>query len=176
MSPIDAAGDLPSFVVVSDKLKMTVESDDIANLGDYLIKVIGKVVENPDATIVNYLEKTTFFTIMMKNGCLEDVVEPVTYGIPENKQYVIGTDTTKEITFEWVQERDGCPFDLAFVMIDTDTKQGRAITTFEGQSIKFTPDQANFRAVIRLNTISDFGLDEETWTLRVLMRSIHSET
>ena len=42
---------------------MTVESNDIDNLGDYLIQVKGKVVENPDATIINFLEKTTFFTI-----------------------------------------------------------------------------------------------------------------
>ena len=102
MSPVDAAGDLPDFVDLTDKLKMIVESDDIDNLGDYLIKVKGRVVENPDATIVNFLEKTTFFTILMKNGCLEDVIEPVTYGIAETQEYVIGTDNTKEVTFEWV--------------------------------------------------------------------------
>ena len=63
LSPADAAGDLPDFVTVADKLKMTVESNDIDNLGDYLVQVKGKVIENPDAAIIVYLEKTTFFTI-----------------------------------------------------------------------------------------------------------------
>lgn len=60
-------------------------------------------------------------------------------------------------------------------MIDTDTKQERAMTPFENQSIKFTADQANLRATIKLNKVSDFALDEETWTMRALLRSIHSE-
>ena len=79
----------------------------------------------------------------MRNGCLEDVIEPITYGIPYNEQYVIGTDSTKKIEFEWVQAREGCPYELAFVMIDPDSKQERAMTTLESQSIKFTPDAGN---------------------------------
>ena len=63
LSPIDAAGDLPDFVTVANKLEMTVESNDIDTLGDYLVQVKGKVVENPDAAFIVYLEKTTFFTI-----------------------------------------------------------------------------------------------------------------
>ena len=76
----------------------------------------------------------------MRNGCLEDVIEPVSYGIPYQKQYVIGTDSTKEVEFEWVQAREKCPYEIAFVMIDPDSKMERAMTPLESQSILFTPD------------------------------------
>ena len=84
VNPADFAGDLPDFVDVSNQITWTVESEDIAHVNDYLIEVKGKVVENPDATIKNYLEKKNFFTLRMINGCLEDVIEPVKYGIPES--------------------------------------------------------------------------------------------
>lgn len=154
---------------------MTVESNDIAHVNDYLIEVHGKVVENPDATIVNYLEKKNFFTLRLVNGCIEDVIEPITYGIPENDQYVIGTDTTKSISLAWYQDRVGCPFELEFTMVDTVTGKERAMTGLETASLAFDKDPANLQAIIRLNTITDFSLDGETWSMKASLRSLHSE-
>ena len=119
---------LPAFITVSDKLTMTIVSENIIDVGVYVIQVKGTVVENPDATIITYLSKTSFFNIDMLNGCLEDIIEPVTYGIAKNSQYIIGTDTTEDIIFEWVQEREGCPMELAFVMVDSISQQERSMT------------------------------------------------
>lgn len=108
---------------------MTIESEDILDVGLYLIQVQGRVVENPDVFTPVFLTRMSFFNLDLKNGCFEDVIEPVTYGIPKNTQYIIGTDNTEEIIFEWVQLIEGCPMELDFAIIDSITGQDRAMTT-----------------------------------------------
>lgn len=50
--------------------------------------------DDPSATIPNLLTKTTIINLTVSNGCIEDIIEPTTYGLADKITYLIGTDGT----------------------------------------------------------------------------------
>ena len=85
----------------------------------YVIKLTGSVEDDPSATIPTVLTQTTIINLSVTNGCIEDIITPLTYGVADKTTYYIGTDDTIDIDLAWSQEVDGCPIEFSEVIIDS---------------------------------------------------------
>ena len=114
------------------------------------------------------------FTLFVNNGCIDDVIEPKTYGVTYEQLFVLGSDTTNKLTLEYTQSVFGCPLEFEYSMVDLISGQERPLTTEESSVVSFQENLSELKTVVSTSS-SDYGLDLEKWALKVILRSIHSE-
>ena len=140
------------------------QTSDPDHLGDYLISVTGSV---PLAFMDPTYEEELLVRLSVIDVCADDEVSGPTAAI-EDDLYLINFDGEKSIAQAWYSTTvPGCAIEHDVLRVIDGV--ARPLTTDEQLVISQLPADGSLRY-----STSNFALDGEVWTIRVVARSVHS--
>ena len=159
----EAYGELPSFIKQDDNYAFTVESFDTADLGTYMISIIGTVTQADPVSAEMLIE------VRIENGCETDQIQTSTLD-QDQIIYEIASSSLVSIFPSWgANTVEGCPIEYVLMReVDGSLQQ---LTSQENDLIKLDATDNS----ILIENIDDMSVKDQSWTIVAIKRSTFSK-